>query len=355
MIERINLLNFKSVPDNAIKLSNLSLFSGLNNSGKSSVIQAVRMFDKAFNQESPLLGGHGKIDELRSKSSSKSENLKISFLFDDESDEHLSLSNHEILSVPKKCPIIGYIGADRLGPQTSLPVNPRLNPFPIIGDKGEYVLDFIEKLSLGIIPPKLRHENAQGSTFEYVLAGWLSEIAPDLDFKYNINEKADLAHAEVDSFRPTNVGFGISYTLPILAMVLGMSACAPEQGWFEDWGNKWEQEKKERGVLIMLENPEAHLHPRGQTAIGKMLALAASCGIQIIVETHSDHLMDGIRIAVKNGDVKADQVAFHFFSKIDGISHIESPKLYEDGKLDFWPDGFFDQSLKNRAILAKRT
>lgn len=54
-----------------------------------------------------------------------------------------------------------------------------------------------------------------------------------------------------------------------------------------------------RNTLVILENPEAHLHPRGQTEMGKLIASVAHSGCQVIVETHSDHLFDGIRIYAK--------------------------------------------------------
>jgi len=97
------------------------------------------------------------------------------------------------------------------------------------------------------------------------------------------------------------------------------------------------------------------LHPQGQTAMGRLIAFAASCGVQVFVESHSDHLMDGIRIAVKEGVIHSDAVAFHFLSKsVEGISQVESPSLHSSGKLDYWPKGFFDQTLRNRAVLAKK-
>jgi len=107
--------------------------------------------------------------------------------------------------------------------------------------------------------------------------------------------------------------------------------------------------------IVLLENPEAHLHPKCQTAMGRLIALAAASGVQVVVETHSDHLMDGIRIAVKQQELAADKTVFHYFSlDQDGVSNVESPKLDSKGKLDYWPKGFFDQTMKNRAILAQR-
>ena len=79
-------------------------------------------------------------------------------------------------------------------------------------------------------------------------------------------------------FRATNVGFGLSYTLPVILALLA-----------------------ESGTLCLIENPEAHLHPRGQTKLAELAVRASIAGIQVIVETHSDHFMDGVRIAVRDG------------------------------------------------------
>jgi predicted ATPase len=348
IITEIELHAFKSFPKKSIVFKELTLLAGLNNSGKSSVIQALRMYCNAA-----LLEGHGTVNDIRSKFSPARESVRITCHYDNNIDS-LKLDNSTLVK-SDKAPLYCYIGADRLGPQTSLPLLRSLGSFPQIGYKGEYVLDFLQQFENTIVPDALIHEKAEGKTLAYVLDGWLNEISPGVDFKYQTNPKTDSAYAEIDGFRPVNVGFGLSYTLPILVAILGMSAKAPAAGWEERWGEDWEQKKKDKGVLIILENPEAHLHPQGQTAMGKLIALAASCGVQIVVETHSDHLMDGIRIAVKEQKIAADKVAFQYFTKKPNEpSEVTSPKLHDNGKLDFWPEGFFDQTLKNRAILARK-
>jgi predicted ATPase len=106
----------------------------------------------------------------------------------------------------------------------------------------------------------------------------------------------------------------------------------------------------------MIENPEAHIHPKGQTAIGELIALSVSSGKQVIVETHSDHLIDGIRIAAKQKNINTGNVAIHYFSRenYESETKIETPILREDGKLSFWPKGFFDQGVLNKAELLRK-
>ena len=101
------------------------------------------------------------------------------------------------------------------------------------------------------------------------------------------------------------------------------------------------------GALCLIENPEAHLHPRGQTKMAELAARAAAAGVQVIAETHSDHFLDGIRIAVRDGLVTPEQVAIHYFSREGNAATAKSPKVDKDGRLSEWPEGFFDQHEEN--------
>jgi predicted ATPase len=134
-------------------------------------------------------------------------------------------------------------------------------------------------------------------------------------------------------FRALNVGFGVSYSLPIITALV---AAKP-------------------GDLIILENPEAHLHPRGQTKMGELIARAASAGIQVLAETHSDHLLNGVRIGVKRDLLDSDKTQFHYFARSDAdhdsSSVVHSPRIDSDGRFSSWPDGFFDEWEKRLAEL----
>jgi len=131
--------------------------------------------------------------------------------------------------------------------------------------------------------------------------------------------------------RAANVGFGLTYVLPILTAIL---SSAP-------------------GALLLIENPEAHLHPKGQSRMGELLARAASCGIQIIVETHSDHILNGIRLAVRNRKLASSDVQIHFFQRgeHDGVIDVSTLRVDRNGSIDEWPDGFFDQSERDLMAL----
>ena len=105
--------------------------------------------------------------------------------------------------------------------------------------------------------------------------------------------KVFFGEESVNGFKPQNVGFGISYILPVLVTLLTARS----------------------GNIIIIENPEAHLHPHGQAEIGKLIAEVVSRGVQVFVETHSDHVINGIRVAVKKGLVKPEDVNIAFFER----------------------------------------
>jgi predicted ATPase len=167
---------------------------------------------------------------------------------------------------------------------------------------------------------------------EYNIKGWLSVISPNVEFKYELNKTSDSSYSTFDEHRATNVGFGLSYTLPVITALL-VGTLIPNS-------------------LVIIENPEAHLHPRGQTEIAKLISLCAQVGTQIIIETHSDHLFDGIRIAAKETPGFAKQVQIHWFElDKDKNTEVYSPTLYDDGRIDEWPKGFFDQFEINASKL----
>ena len=110
------------------------------------------------------------------------------------------------------------------------------------------------------------------------------------------------------------------------------------------------------GSIVLLENPKAHLHPQGQAKIGELVARAAAAGVQVLVETHSDHVLNGVRIAVHAGVIAPESISICYFSRVEDAgrvrSSIESPRIDKDGRLDKWPDGFFDEWDKSLERLA---
>ncbi len=125
-----------------------------------------------------------------------------------------------------------------------------------------------------------------------------------------------------EKLQAKNVGFGISYSLAIIVALLSA----------------------EPGALIIIENPEAHLHPKGQSKLAELIALAAQSGIQVFVETHSDHIFNGIRKAVASDMISKENVKIHFFEMNDAnTSEGTEINLSDQGRILNYKKGLFDQ------------
>ena len=101
--------------------------------------------------------------------------------------------------------------------------------------------------------------------------------------------------------------------------------------------------------------PEAHLHPAGQSAIGGFLAQVAADGVQVFIETHSDHVLNGIRVSVAEGTatLREEQTVIYFFrGGNDAGEAVQLMELRRTGQLTDWPSGFFDQTQIDLAALA---
>lgn len=136
----------------------------------------------------------------------------------------------------------------------------------------------------------------------------------------------------IEGLRAENIGFGVSYSLPVITALLSASP----------------------GALVMIENPEAHLHPDGQAELARLMCLAAQRGVQVIVETHSDHIINGVLVNCKRYEeegygISRDSVSIYYFSGQDEEHAVEyeEVKILPNGKVEYQPRGFFDRVEKD--------
>lgn len=321
MITHIQLEGFKSFENRNLALRPFTLLTGLNSSGKSSVIQALLMVERAAKGYGFLLDEHGTGREL---TNTYAQAFNITAF--DEKNKFIRLHNENdrqtILNEGITLPNVFYSEAGRYGSQSSIKV---FNSTTEMDSKGGNLLKCIDTYADEPINKNLRHPNAQGETLMFNLKAWLDLISPGVNFTYELQRLSDQSFPYFDEHRATNVGFGLSYTLPIIALLLRASLI--------------------KDSLVLLENPEAHLHPKGQTEIGKFIALCADNGINVVVETHSDHLFDGIRIYTKQHPTFANKFISYWFEQDERKNtKVDSITLEQDGKYKSdVPSGFFDQ------------
>lgn len=364
MITSVYIQNFKSISELDIPLSKLTVLSGMNSSGKSSVIQGIRILERFNHKKNPiLLPGSGDLRHMARipskpvlftcKRTLGTKEIKSSytavaseFLSGDIPTSASSLGGRPVFDnimqghEDEGYPSCVYIGANRVGPRNFLPTKDSSEQLFDFGENCEYVYEFIERFGDATIASVVHHPQARGDTLNYNIIGWLQEISPGTDFKISASDRRHgILTVDFNEHTPTHVGFGLSCVLPIIVAALGVTIPYPAT----------------RFPILLIENPEAHLHPQGQTKIAELIALATKKGMQVVIETHSDHFIDGIRLSVKEKQIDRKDVAIHYFSKNDEQgTTVESPTLNENGKLSFWPEGFGDQMMINRARLARK-
>lgn len=326
MINSLFLKDFKCFREADIMISPLTLLTGLNSSGKSSIIQAIRI---ALGRK--LLDGHG--DCVSILGTEAEITLEVN---DSKYSTKIERNTHYVKhfgNIPEASDFtLQYIGADRVGPANYLPYRQKMDG---VGDRGENVISYLTTVESGV-PERIRRDGYElYSGVKEQTKKWLEIISPGLDFDYELLESIDIALVKYSDFRPFDVGFGLPYTLPIIVTTLISTV--------------QKAKNPEKDIILCIENPEAHLHPRGQTELGVFLSLAASCGLQIIVETHSDHLINGVRIAVKDKQLDPADAIIHFFEYSPSEEQSKHYPIFieERGVIDHWPEGFFDENEKN--------
>ena len=235
-----------------------------------------------------------------------------------------------------------YVEAERIGPRKWYPLSEIMAHVREFGARGEYAWNYLNDKQNELFDagdPRCRDQRRLLDVVDH----WLQYVSPGVHLQIRSVSDADAVVAGFTFDRPgdvasrrhraTNVGFGLSYVLPVVLALLS-----------------------QRGTLCLIENPEAHLHPRGQTRLAELAARAAAAGVQVFVETHSDHFLDGVRLAIHDGLIPPADVAIHYFEREGGRAVVSSPNVDADGRLSRWPAGFFDQHEENLArLLAPRS
>ncbi|WP_258036988.1 MULTISPECIES: DUF3696 domain-containing protein [unclassified Streptomyces] len=383
------LTNFKAFSELELRLGPLTLLTGLNSSGKSSVLQALALLHQSHTSGN-LLGAADLATappaEDRRPSAAPPAGLLLNgelvglgtgrdvlhedFVGDEplvtiavdegelryawtaryEAEQNLLPLVRALLPVADKLGTSGeagvhpsyftrgfqYLHADRISPAEFYPRDHQTAVGRrFLGTKGEHTINYLRQFGREEVPEPLRHRNQRDRRLLQQAAAWIGELCPGIDLQAHIIDGTDQVRLSYGfdgprgtRRRPTNVGFGLTYALPVVVACLTSGP----------------------GSLLLLENPEAHLHPRGQTGMALLAAASAANGAQVVMETHSDHVLNGLRLAVKRGRLRPEDAVLHYFrhdqagSKDDHLGvEVVSPAVDREGRLDQWPHGFFDE------------
>lgn len=346
MLNKITIKNYKCFPSQGFAMAPLTLLAGANGAGKSSLIQTILLLKEAIEDgraevtitPQKVFGGNiGKVAQLVSQDfhgdreialSAETERGRICVRY------ILEGSNNQILKAliedcgPRRTvlPRIQYLRAERVGPRLNNSIGESEKELAADGDNAAFLVDTADKDGW-LISERLRYPN-EPSKFSYQVEKYLAAIMGELTLDYetdfeNAFIKTLIKTAAINDPVPEPLtGFGYSYVFPIVVAGL-LCSCDP-------------------GSILIIENPEAHLHPGAQSRMGKFLALVASCGVQVIIETHSEHIIDGARIQ-SAFQKQTDRMLIHFFSYNEQGATVREIHVTEKGELSAWPKNFFDQ------------
>ena len=336
-----------------MELCPLNVFLGLNGSGKSSFLQVIAAVLTAAARSTDKNQGFAHWFDLE-----EFDDLLYQFAAEDEIT--IQMSSDRCISLPLIATRTSFTGVvafneivhefhclspERLGPtlqhQNSKTSQLHSN---YVGENGERAVAFLFEHGNSIkVPEKLRHPECPEDSLLAQVNAWLREVSPNARLDLTeiavlkdvlLQYKYDLTRETTHAFKPSHVGWGLSYVLPVLTLLLASH-------------NKGSNSK-----VIIIESPEAHIHPKGQAALGRLIALAASSNAQIFIETHSDHIINGIRVAAKQKLINNKDVNLSFFERKTAYSNegveeqfsaLSRINVDRNGELDSYPSDFLDQ------------
>ena len=377
MLTRLDLRFFKCFERLQLPLAPLTLLTGLNASGKSSVLQALVLLHQTMREHEWTtrlsLNGAGVrlgatpdvVDEVFGRRSfeielSDDQNMYGWTFEGDRRDMSMAVQRVSVggrtveapeslryllppdvqsevpaSTLAQRLRSLTYVTAERVGPQETYPLEDP-HDVNVVGPRGEHAMSVLHWGRDETVLADLALPGAPASRFRQVEQR-MRTLFPGCTLDLQQTPRANavtlgLRTSDDTGFHlPAHTGFGLTQCLPIVIAALSAS----------------------KGDILLVENPESHLHPAGQAVMGLFLADVASAGVQVVVETHSDHVLSGLRRAVKTGRLGADRVVVHFFRRrTEDQPQVVSPAMDDSGNIDSWPDGFFDQFDKDTSYFA---
>ncbi|WP_076012060.1 AAA family ATPase [Alteromonas abrolhosensis] len=352
MISNINVKNFKCFKEQSFYFAPLTIFCGANSAGKSTAIQAVlsvvqnkeNIFKGCFNTFGSYFN-FGKVVDLFNHNAESSDfeitiddlSIRANVTIKEKQDYVLKLTNEFKEINTKFQHDFVYLCAERFGPRASYDVN-RSSEKLDLGIYGEYALSefarFEERPCVNQVFAKsicshLKEPSEPEKLVftDVVVRQAMKKIYPSFEMKVTEAENIDKVYhlyggsSSKDFVRPINTGFGVSYVLPI---IIAASTIEP-------------------GGMLIVENPEVHLHPSAQSQLIGILATLSQSGVQVIIETHSDHIVNGLRVYAKENSLDINSNIIYSISEQNGERKVKEIRIDSDGNFTDLDIGFFDQ------------
>jgi predicted ATPase len=356
MINLTRLKNFKNFKNEIFfNVSQLNLLTGINGRGKSSYLQSLLLIRQSLEKysrfEKVIFNGScvnlGSFRDVKNRYTGNDTKIEIShsspkgklelIMKRSENDDMVGVPENITDEILQDFQNIHYIAADRIGPQEFY-LKSTLSEFINVGTKGEYVANVLLQKKSDLIHDRLICNPDSSHDLELQTGEWLSKILDTKKVKvFASNEESSrvitlLFGFGQSKFRPANVGFGYTYILPII--VSGLIA--------------------KEGDILIVENPEAHLHPKAQSNLVHFLSIVSSCGVQVFIESHSEHILNGIRICALHDQITItpNNISIFYFDDYHETPY-KKLNIKPNGKVDNWVEGFFDQQEIDLAQIFK--
>jgi len=340
MISSLKISGFKSIEKEILILKPLTILTGLNSAGKSTVIQSILMLSSANSTDHTAII-HSFMKDYSGFNTSRnryinSKEIQITAECNNCNNLEIRYSNDNYFqnTIVDPSPLdfdknLFYISANRIGQEELANFDEKIK----FGTNGEYVFGFFEQNKSNTISKEVTTAEADSFTLDSQVSYWLKHIL-DIDLRINTeqitstNVKVSFNSDGLENISPFNLGAGNSYLAKIIIMAL---SCSP-------------------GNILIIENPEIHLHPKSQSMLADFLAFISSNDIQLVIETHSEHIINKMRFHIyKGGSVPEDTIIHYKPSAREPFAQLNINKnghfTDESNNEISFPEGFFDSTL----------